>query len=54
MSKEVNKIIEKFNHHEETIEDIFNLKNYADKGNTKAALNYGICLFIGHIVNEDK
>ena len=54
MNEEIEKIVMKFNHHEETIEDVYKLKNYADQGDTKAALNYGICLFVGHLIGEDK
>lgn len=54
MNEEVDEIIEKFERHEETIEDAYRLKAYADQGDTKAALNYGICLFVGHLVVEDK
>ena len=54
MNVEVDKIIRKFERHEETLEDANRLKAYADQGDTKAALNYGICLFVGHLVGEDK
>lgn len=45
---------EKFNKNEETVEDAYKLKELADQGNTKASLNYGICLFVGHLIDEDK
>ena len=35
---EVDKIIRKFERHEETLEDANRLKAYADQGDTKAAL----------------
>ena len=38
MNVEVDKIIRKFERHEETLEDANRLKAYADQGNTKAAL----------------
>lgn len=30
------------------------LKEKADQGDTKALLNSGICLFVGHLIDEDK
>lgn len=54
MNEEVDGILEKFNKNEETIEDVYKLKELADQGNTEAALNYGICLFVGHLIDEAK
>lgn len=54
MNEEVDEILEKFNKNEETVEDVYKLKELADQGNTKAALNYGICLFVGHLIDEAK
>ena len=28
------------------------LKEIADQGDTNASLNYGICLFVGHLIDE--
>lgn len=30
------------------------LKAIADQGDAKASLNYGICLFVGHLIDENK
>lgn len=54
MNEEVDEILEKFNKNEERVDDVYKLKGLADQGNTKAALNYGICLFVGHLIDEDK
>lgn len=54
MNEELDEILEKFNKNEEKVEDVYKLKKLADQGNTKAALNYEICLFVGHLVDEDK
>lgn len=54
MNEEVDEILEKFNKNEEKVENVYKLKELTDQGNTEAALNYGICLFIGHLVDEDK
>lgn len=54
-NEEVDEILEeKFNKNEETVEDSYKLKELADQGNTKTSLNYGICLFVGHLIDEDK
>lgn len=37
-----------------TKKDMIELKDLANQGNTKAVLNYGTCLFVGHKIGEDR
>lgn len=54
MNEEVNVILTKLEDDTATKNDVRKLKELADQGNTKAALNYGICLFVGHLIEEDR
>lgn len=54
MNEEVGDILFKFKEWTATKEDAMRLKEIADQGDTKASLNYGICLFVGHLIDEDR
>ena len=54
MTEEVDGILARLKDWSATKKDVIRLKEIADLGDTKASLNYGICLFVGHLVEEDK
>jgi len=54
MNEEVNAALAKLKDDTATKKDVMELKHFANHGNTKAALNYGICLFVGHLIDEDR
>ena len=54
MNEEVDVVLSKLKDDTATKKDVMELKSLADQGNTKAALNYGICLFVGHLIDEDR
>ena len=45
MNEEVDAVLAKLKNDTATKKDVMELKHLANQGNTKAALNYGICLF---------
>lgn len=54
MNEEVEDILFKLKEWTANKEDILRLKEIADQGDTKASLNYGICLFVGHLIDENR
>ncbi len=54
MNEEVDAILAKLKDDTATKKDVMELSSLADRGNTKTALNYGICLFVGHLIDEDR
>lgn len=54
MNEEVENILFKFKEWTATKEDVLRLKEIADRGDTRASLNYGICLFVGHLIDENR
>lgn len=54
MKDAMEEVIANFRSGTATRKDVERLKELADRGNTKAALNYGICLFIGNLTDEDR
>lgn len=54
MNKEVERILFKLKEWTATKEDVIRPKEIDDWGDTKASLNYGICLFVGHLTDEGK
>lgn len=54
MKDAIEEVIANFRGGTATRKDVERLKELADQGNTKAALNYGICLFIGNLIDEDR
>ena len=54
INEEVDVVLSKLKDDTATKKDVMELKSLADQGNTKAALNYGICLFVGHLIDEDR
>lgn len=54
MKEEVDAVLAKLKEDTATKKDVMELSSLADRGNTKAALNYGICQFLGHLIDEDR
>lgn len=54
MNQEIEYISFKLKEWTATKEDVLKLKAIADQGDIKASLNYGICLLVGHLINENK
>ena len=52
MNNEVDNILAKLKKWTATKEDVTRLKEMAGLGDTKAALNYGICLFVGPLIDD--